>query len=98
MCDPPDDDYDYDDASVGTEEDALPQAWTPEEVLAFEREHQNQAVFFRATPLPRVKVKASRPSMRGGWQCLLVCGCDVHEPTARRRPKAVDHVCPPEVE
>ena len=50
----------------------------------------------KSVPLvKRVAVKSSRPSMRGGWQCLLICGCDVHEPTAKRRPKAVDHVCPP---
>lgn len=61
--------------------------------------HRSVPLLQRSVPLlQRVKVKASRPSMRGGWQCLLVCGCDVHEPTAKRRPKAVDHVCPPNVE
>jgi hypothetical protein len=40
-------------------------------------------------------VKTCRPDARGGWLCLLACGCEVHIDVGPR-PRRVEHVCEPE--
>jgi len=40
-------------------------------------------------------VKTCRPHARGGWLCLLACGCEVHIDVGPR-PRRVEHACEPE--